>query len=202
MTLEEIKKDVKYWQRLLRLAGYYDGRIDGIRGRLQAAAEAAWEQAAVQSALKHGALDRRTEGNLATVLPELQDTLRAWLTSPAVKGWKDRNKIEVKIIQGTRSYREQDALYAKGRTVSGPKVTNARGGFSNHNFGVAVDLGLFRADGAYIGRDKEYKDLIAEAGIPARCIWGGSWKSLPDTPHIQLAKYGSTTSTIRDIFNR
>lgn len=43
-------------------------------------------------------------------------------------------------ISGFRSPEEQDAIYAQGRTKSGPKVTNARGGFSAHNWGIAVDV--------------------------------------------------------------
>lgn len=33
MTLADIQKDTRYWQRLLRLAGYYTGKTDGIVGR-------------------------------------------------------------------------------------------------------------------------------------------------------------------------
>jgi hypothetical protein len=43
-----------------------------------------------------------------------------------------------------RSFAEQDALYAQGRTKPGKIVTKARGGFSNHNFGVAFDIGVFK----------------------------------------------------------
>ena len=46
--------------------------------------------------------------------------------------------IEIKVITGTRSYAEQDALYAKGRTSpDADKVTNAKGGHSNLYFFVA-----------------------------------------------------------------
>lgn len=41
---------------------------------------------------------------------------------------------------GYRTYGEQMALWAKGRTVDGPKVTNAKGGQSAHNFGLAIDF--------------------------------------------------------------
>lgn len=51
---------------------------------------------------------------------------------------------------GLRTYEEQNALYAQGRTAPGNKVTNAKGGFSNHNFGIAFDIGIF--EGAkYLG---------------------------------------------------
>ncbi|GAA3318342.1 hypothetical protein GCM10020331_020730 [Ectobacillus funiculus] len=44
--------------------------------------------------------------------------------------------------------RNKNSLYAQGRTTSGSIVTNARGGQSNHNFGVAVDLCLYTSDGS------------------------------------------------------
>lgn len=41
-----------------------------------------------------------------------------------------------------RTFAEQDALYAQGRTKPGPIVTKSRGGFSYHNYGLAVDIVL------------------------------------------------------------
>lgn len=41
---------------------------------------------------------------------------------------------------GYRTHKEQAALYAQGRTKPGAKVTNARPGFSAHNWGIAVDV--------------------------------------------------------------
>jgi len=58
--------------------------------------------------------------------------------------------ITIRIVQGLRSFAQQDALYAIGRTVKGNNaspshpmgdvVTNAPGGESNHNYGLAADL--------------------------------------------------------------
>ncbi|HUI32006.1 MAG TPA: M15 family metallopeptidase [Dysgonamonadaceae bacterium] len=39
-----------------------------------------------------------------------------------------------------RSFFEQDKLYAQGRTAPGTIVTNAQGGESFHNYGLAVDI--------------------------------------------------------------
>ena len=42
------------------------------------------------------------------------------------------------------SYTEQNDLYKRGSFGNPPpKVTNARGGQSNHNFGIAWDGGVF-----------------------------------------------------------
>ncbi len=203
MNLTDIRRDKKYWQRLLRLAGYYTGKIDGIRGKLQIAAEQKWEQAEAD-AKRHGTFDTRTETKLATLLPELQAATRAWLAH-AVAGWQTRTGHTVKLIQGTRSYAEQNALYAQGRTAPGRRVTNARGGYSNHNFGIAFDIGIFTPAGKYLddvdkNADAAYRDLYERCGAPDGCEWGGNWKSITDLPHYQLSRWGSGTSKLRSIF--
>lgn len=49
------------------------------------------------------------------------------------------------VSSGFRSFADQDALYAQGRTVNGHIVTNAPAGRSIHNYGLAIDV----ADHAY-----------------------------------------------------
>jgi peptidoglycan L-alanyl-D-glutamate endopeptidase CwlK len=43
------------------------------------------------------------------------------------------------LYSGYRSWKEQDDLYASGRTRKGPIKTGAKGGYSWHNFRVAAD---------------------------------------------------------------
>jgi peptidoglycan LD-endopeptidase CwlK len=68
-------------------------------------------------------------------------------------------------------------LYKKGRYGSTEKiVTNARGGQSNHNFGIAWDVGVFD-DGKYLTGNspkeaKIYKALAA-AVLTGELEWGG-----------------------------
>src|SRR6266480_820794 len=73
--------------------------------------------------------DPRSEKNIQTLVPKAQAKARAFL-----QGVRDAG-INAKIIDGSRTFEEQDALFAIGRTKPGHVVTNARGGFSNHNFG-------------------------------------------------------------------
>lgn len=199
MTIDEIKEDKKYWQRLLRLAGYYKGGIDGIRGPLQCAAEQKWKAEALAFKEQYGEFDERTEKNIATLIPEAQKVIRkvVALGKKACSDWEDGHvghKAEVKVIQGTRSYAEQNALYAKR-----PKVTNARGGYSLHNFGIAADLGVF-VDGKYPD-DHELYLIIGKLSRGIEGLeWGGDWRSFKDYPHYQLSKYGSTSSAIRAVF--
>jgi peptidoglycan L-alanyl-D-glutamate endopeptidase CwlK len=99
--------------------------------------------------------------------------------------------IYIRVVQGLRTAAEQDMLYAEGRTTPGPKVTNAKGGYSNHNFGMAVDLvpGI-RGDDPWQPNWKaahpDYQAMIA-AGEAQGLVSGSRWKSMPDMPHFQLA---------------
>lgn len=45
-----------------------------------------------------------------------------------------------RVVQGFRSFPQQAALYAQGRTTPGPIVTYSPAGTSYHNYGLAVDI--------------------------------------------------------------
>ena len=119
----------------------------------------------------------------------MQPTFRR-LTALAKKT-AGRYGLDAKVISGHRSYEEQAALYAKGRDEPGPRVTNAQPGYSNHNFGIAVDFGIFNdseyLDGKEPGlTEKIYRIIynVAESeGLKVE--WGGSWTGFPDPPHFE-----------------
>jgi RHS repeat-associated protein len=123
-------------------------------------------------------LDRRTENNLVTLAEPVQKMARSLLYHA-----RSDLGLDVRIIQGTRTYAEQNALYAQGRTTSGPIVTNAPGGYSFHNFGVAFDVGLFRGR-AYIEGGSGYTN-VGHLGEGIGLEWGGRWHSFQDIPHFQ-----------------
>ena len=128
-------------------------------------------------------LDARSDRTISTLHPEVQPVMRSFVM--AAKAIAAKHGLDVRAISGLRSYAEQDALYAKGRTTAGPKVTNARGGFSNHNFGLAIDVGVFSGDGkTYHGTNKLYKEL-GPLGESLGLEWGGRWKFVDD-PHYQF----------------
>lgn len=183
MTLDEIKKDTEYWQRLLRLGGYNPGAIDGIEGPKTRAAAKQWAVEAHRSKCDYGEFDERTEANLSTLLPKAQNAIRDWLNKATYEALKDG--LVIKIIDGTRSYAEQDKLYAKK-----PKVTNAKGGYSWHNFGLAADFGVF-ANGKYLTDDSFYNKYGKLSREITGLEWGGDWKSFVDFPHLQLKKFNS-----------
>lgn len=135
--------------------------------------QAALEELLHPSTTGAGEVDERSETNIATLHPRVRAFARQLIKDAAA------NDIEIKVISGTRSYAEQDALFAKH-----PKVTNARGGFSNHNFGIAFDIGVFKS-GKYIPESSAYA-TVGQLGMNLGLEWGGAWQSFRDEPHFQL----------------
>lgn len=95
-----------------------------------------------------------------------------------------------------RTNKEQDALWQKGRDnkgkVIGKTVTNAKGGQSYHNSGLAVDIVLMRAGVALWKRGEDFDgDKVPDWMEVVKIFkkyeweWGGDWKSYPDYPHFQ-----------------
>lgn len=123
-------------------------------------------------------VDSRSEKTIATLLPNVRPIARALVQKAALAG------ITIKVISGLRTFEEQDELYAQGRTKPGTRVTNARGGFSNHNFGIAFDVGVFEG-GKYLGESVKYK-AVGALGSDLGLEWGGNWKTIVDQPHFQL----------------
>ena len=120
----------------------------------------------------------RSERMIATLLPHVRPYARALY-------FKARdNGIAINIISGTRTHAEQDELYAQGRTTGGEIVTNARGGYSNHNFGIAFDIGVFSGN-RYLPESPLYK-AVGALGMELGLEWGGNWTSIVDQPHFQL----------------
>ena len=178
--------DVIFQQRFLKSAQLYTGRIDGIWGPLTDAAYDAFLTQSDESAAELGRFDRRTERNLVTLQLPAQRAARRFMSAVLGDG------LDARIISGTRSYEEQNALFRQGRFGNpGPRVTNARGGQSRHNFGIAWDIGIFEG-GAYLGESPRY-DRAAEVGLVEGIEWGGHWTSFVDRPHYQLALPLSTT---------
>jgi peptidoglycan LD-endopeptidase CwlK len=147
-------------------------------------------------------MDRQSEERLSKVHPILANKVRTMADQLQQEG------IYVRVVQGLRSIEEQDALYAQGRTSPGKIVTDCRGGFSYHNFGLAADVVPSEA-----GIDKSYNPdwdeshptwkrmvQIAESlGLNA----GADWRTFRDWPHFQLTgKYpvGHPPDEVRNVY--
>ncbi len=177
-------------QRILSCAGFYHAKLDGLWGPKTDQADKDFHAEYLRLQTIGGAFDPRTESWIITLLPEAQSKARDFMR---VAG------SACKIISGTRTYPEQDALFSQR-----PKVTNARGGQSNHNFGIAWDVGIFQnghyLTGATRAEEAAYTSLAATIKAHVSGLeWGGDWKSIVDEPHYQLAT-GKTVSQVRALF--
>ena len=73
-------------------------------------------------------------------------------------------------------------------------MTNAKGGQSNHNFGIALDFGVFK-DGKYLDGSKLKSDKTLASAVHRQVAekvaskhgieWGGNWTSFKDEPHFE-----------------
>jgi len=143
---------------------------------------------------------KRTIENLGSLnkkaLAKFEPFLVAAESAMAAKG------VTIEVISGLRSWVAQAALYAQGRTKPGRIVTKARPGSSWHNYGLAIDLGLFK-NGVYLDEKKpaEADNLYAEIGRIAEVHgieWAGNWKTFQETPHFQVT-FGKTLAELRDL---
>lgn len=114
--------------------------------------------------------------------------------------------IRFRVTQALRSWSQQDALYAQGRTAPGSVVTNAPGGYSWHNFGMAVDCVPSLGGEAYSPDWNEnhpaWKRMEA-VGQSVGLVSGATWRTFPDAPHFQLTgrfPESAPTDEVRQLF--
>lgn len=118
--------------------------------------------------------------------------------------------IYIAVVQGLRTVEEQDALFAKGRDSDGDVihkgqvVTNARGGHSWHNFGLAVDCAPVEQTGSidWNPSHPQWKRM-EELGVSLGLTSGANWVRLVDAPHLQLTgrfPEGAPTDEVRELY--
>ncbi len=108
-------------------------------------------------------------------------------------------KIRLRFSHTLRNFEEQNELYYLGRSKPGKIVTNAKAGYSVHNYGLAFDIVLLldkNGDGIFEKASWDTKtdfdnDKIADWTEVVNHFkkmgwtWGGDWKSFPDYPHFE-----------------
>ena len=125
-------------------------------------------------------------------------------------------RAKVRITQGLRTFKEQDDLFALGRTRVNPqgktakkplgnRVTQAKGGQSVHNYGFAVDICLI-IDGKTASWDtaKDWdNDTVADWYECVKIFakfgweWGGNWKNFKDFPHFEKKGFNNWRQLIK-----
>ena len=124
--------------------------------------------------------------------PKLQELAKKLVDECARQG------LKIKITECLRTVKEQDDLYAQGRTKPGNIVTNAKGSTysSLHMWGIAFDICRNDGKGAYYNDDRFFQKVGA-IGQKLGLEWGGSFKSIVDLPHFQMPNWGSTSSKLK-----
>ena len=94
--------------------------------------------------------------------------------------------VRLRFAYVYRSIAEQDALFKKR-----PKVTNAKGGQSIHNYGLAFDIVLlYDKDGnetfeTASWEQNKYWMQVVNYFKSKGWQWGGDWSKFKDAPHFQ-----------------
>jgi|688.fasta_scaffold212981_2 hypothetical protein len=136
--------------------------------------------------------DAISESRIETLHPSIRNAVRSFINEAQKQG------IKLRITSGFRTFAEQDALYAQGRTKSGSIVTNAKGGFSNHNFGLAFDV-VPIVNGKADWNSKDW-NKIGQIGKSFGFTWGGDWKNLVDKPHFEMM-FGNSLTQLRNKYH-
>lgn len=115
-------------------------------------------------------------------LSEINPSLAILITRMAE--FLEQQHIVIRVTQGLRTWAEQDALYAQGRTLPGAIVTRAKGGESWHNLGCAVDLVPLDPAPDWNVDHADWKRML-EIGTSLGLTEGAGWCH-PDNPHVQF----------------
>ena len=115
-----------------------------------------------------------------------------------------RAGIPLTVTFTRRSMETQAALYAQGRTAPGHVVTNARPGYSYHNFGLAIDvvptellaLPQWGDTPAHQARTDALWSQVGGIGKTIGFRWGGEFKTIRDRPHFEWSG-GLTLANLR-----
>lgn len=133
--------------------------------------------------------DAKSDAIITKLHPSIRNKARAFINEAEKKGMK------LKVTSGGRTFEEQDKLYAQGRTTSGNIVTNAKAGYSWHNFFLAFDV--VPVENGKINWKSKNWTKIGTLGKTFGLEWGGDWKTFKDLPHFQTI-HGLTTAQARE----
>jgi len=131
-------------------------------------------------------MDQLTIDRIAQAHPKIREELKQYYIECNNKLPKG---VRLRFAYVYRSIAEQNVLYNQR-----PKVTNAKGGQSIHNYGLAFDYVIMLDkdnNGTFetIEWDLKspYHKVVVDYFKSKGYEWGGSWKSFKDYPHFQKA---------------
>jgi len=148
---------------------------------------------------------KKAKAKLTDVNPIVVDKALQLVSLAFDKGFK------LLITQGFRSYAYQNELYAQSRTQAQlnavglknvvakpnePWATNARGGYSYHNFGLAFDFAVLDKDDKIDWDTVSKYNTVGALGKTLGLEWGGDWTKSKDRPHFQMT-FGLSEAQLR-----
>ena len=141
-----------------------------------------------------------TSRSLSDLHPIVQPLCQKFLDACKAQG------IDILVTCTYRDNEAQDALYARGRTITEENgqpvriVTNAKGGQSAHNYRLAFDMVPLR-DGKPVwgtsGADGMLWQQVGNIGEGVGREWAGRWPTFKEFPHLQYLG-GHTISYFAD----
>ena len=123
------------------------------------------------------------EKKLATLAPEFQPVARLVLAEAAEA--LEKEGYGLILTDARRTIVRQNELYAQGRTAPGKIVTNAKGGQSPHNFGLAFDFAPVKDGKIDWDAPRRIWEVVGKIAENYGLQWGGNFKSIVDLPHVE-----------------
>ena len=140
-------------------------------------------------------MDKLTIDRIAQAHPKIREELKQYYiecNNLLPKG------VRLRFAYVYRSIAEQNVLYNQK-----PKVTNAKGGQSIHQYGLAFDYVIMLDkdnNGTFETIEWDLKSLYHKVVVDffksKGYEWGGDWKSFKDYPHFQKA-FGHTWQSLK-----
>lgn len=107
--------------------------------------------------------------------------------------------IKLRLTDGFRTFAKQEELYQQSRDGSGrPWVTDAHGGKSYHNYGLAFDVGEIKNNGE-LNYNIDWK-AVSQIAKDTGFEWGGDWTK-KDRPHFQMT-FGQSISQLLEDYQK
>lgn len=115
----------------------------------------------------------------------------------------DKYGLMMRCSRGYSTFQEQDALYSQSRTAPGPRVTNAKGGQSTHNYAIAFDS-CFRGVDPYLAKHPNGENIwrdVALFGQQLGLMSGVNFPELGDTDHLEN-RYKMNIAQLRQLYDQ
>lgn len=133
----------------------------------------------------NGKKSKTNSEHILSLHPKIREKVREFIRQAKAAGY------DLIITSSLRTFGRQNQLYAQGRTTKGKIVTNAKGGESFHNYGLAIDA-------VPINKGIGIADINKIAAIAKKLgfKWGGDWKGFRDIVHYEMT-FGNSIAMIQ-----